>query len=156
MQLGDNVTEISTPFKGPFKGKGQNRKAVRKLELELDELKVEMENLVVRYNSEFPMTPRVVNLRILKRGSRVYPLMYWRESAKSGSFFKLFDSTKGSIILKSIGPRSIEILLGFDSEMIIMNFKSKILGSAIDAYSIYQSHLEKLENHTYSLAVHNI
>ncbi|MFK5892413.1 MAG: hypothetical protein QM504_04235 [Pseudomonadota bacterium] len=147
MPSGDNQLDLGTPFKGPFKGKGKNRKAVRELELELVEVKLEMEKLIERYNEAFPNTPRLVNLRILKRGSQKFPLIYWRETCGSGTFFKLFGNDKGKQILNSIGPRSKELFTSFDKEKLIVNFKSKMIGSVIEAYNIYSEGLVEIDEY---------
>jgi len=147
MPLGDNQLDLGTPFKGPFKGKGKNRKAVRELELELAEVRECMESLVERYNEAFPNTPRLVNLRILKRGSQIYPLMYWRETCGTGTFFKLFGNDKGKKILDSIGPKSKELFTMFDKEKLRINFKSKLIGSAIEAYRIHCDGLTEIDKY---------
>ncbi|MEN8132066.1 MAG: hypothetical protein ABFS45_18190, partial [Pseudomonadota bacterium] len=77
------------PFKGPFKGKGQNRKAARLLDLELESIRVEMKQVVARYNAAFPTTPRQVNLRLQGRPN-AHTLLSWRQAVRSGSYLHLF------------------------------------------------------------------
>jgi len=120
---------------------------VRELELELEVVRENMEGLVKRFNEAFPNTPRLVNLRILKRGSQIYPLMYWRETCGSGTFFKLFGNDKGEKILDTIGPKSKELFTLFDKEKLIINFKSKVIGSAIEAYKIHGDGLTEIDKY---------
>ncbi len=145
MSADDNQTELGTPFKGPFKGKGQNRKAVRELQFEMENIRARMEDIVGNFNLAFPSTPRVVNLRILKRGAISYPLMWWRQTCSGGSFFLLFNSEPGQRLLSQLMPRSVELLAKFDRERLMINWESKVIGSTLDAYKVHMNGIAHLE-----------
>ncbi len=124
---GDN----RNPFKGPFKGKGQNARALRELESEMAGIHDEMRLVVERFNDQFRM-PRPVNLRIL--GKRVYPLLWWRVPGSSGTFIRLFDSVQGAAIIDTLMPQTHQVLMGFDQERIRLNFRSAVVGNAVESY----------------------
>lgn len=127
VDTGDN----RNPFKGPFKGKGQNAQALRELESELSEVHAEMRQVVERFNNNF-RPPRPVNLRIL--GKRLYPLLWWRVPGSSGTYIRLFDSKKGSIILDLLMPQTRQVMMSFDQERIRLNFRSGVVGNAVESY----------------------
>lgn len=119
------------PFKGPFKGKGANARALRELESQMVEIHNEMRTVVDRFNDRFRV-PRPVNLRIL--GRRLYPLLWWRVPGSSGTFIRLFDSDKGAEILDSLMPQAQRALMEFDQERIRLNFRITVVGAAVEAY----------------------
>ena len=138
ISAGDN----RNPFKGPFKGKGANARALRDLDAELSQVLVEMRAVVERFNGDF-RAPRPVNLRIL--GKRHYPLLWWRVSGSSGTYIRLFDSAKGSAILETLMPQSRKILMSYDKERIRLNFRSSVVGNALEAYRRRERDLDLLE-----------
>ncbi len=119
------------PFKGPFKGKWQNARALRELESELAEVHAEMRVVVERFNDQF-RPPRPVNLRIL--GKRQYPLLWWRVPGSSGTYIRLFDSEKGAVILGTLMPQTRQALMRYDQERIRLNFRSAVIGNAVESY----------------------
>ncbi len=137
VDTGDN----RNPFKGPFKGKGQNARALRELESELAEVLEEMCAVVKRFNDNF-RPPRPVNLRIL--GKRMYPLLWWRVPGSSGTYIRLFDSDKGTAILDTLMPRTHQTLMLYDQERIRLNFRSAVVGNAVESYRRRERDLELL------------
>jgi len=125
--VGDN----RNPFKGPFKGKGANARALRDLETELAEVHSEMCSVVARFDNNFRQ-PRPVNLRIL--GRRAYPLLWWRVPGSSGTYIRLFDSEKGAVILNTLMPYTRQTLMQYDQERIRLNFRSAVIGNAVESY----------------------
>jgi hypothetical protein len=63
---GDNHDSEYMTFKGPFKGKGQNRKAVQLLKIRYSEVLREMEQVMEKFHEIFP-GPRPVNLNSHRR-----------------------------------------------------------------------------------------
>jgi len=139
--MDDNDQEYYIPFKGPFKGKGQNRKAARQLDAEMQIIREEMVQLVDRYNAAFPTTPRPVNLRILRR-STAHTLLSWRHARHSGSYLQLFSTKAGKEILSGLGPNAVSLLAKFDLERLRLNFHCKLIWSARHAYQLYQEGLD--------------
>lgn len=139
------MNDNHNPFKGPFKGKGQNARALRELESELAEVLAEMRIIVERFNEDFRM-PRPVNLRIL--GKRVYPLLWWRVPGSSGTYIRLFDSEKGDAIMSSLMPQSRQALMSYDKERIRLNFRSAVVGNALESYRRRERDLALLDNLT--------
>lgn len=125
------VSDNHNPFKGPFKGKGQNRSALKELEVELAGIRTEMRNIVEQFDDSF-QAPRPVNLRIL--GKRLYPLLWWRVPGSSGTYIRLFDSDKGSAILETIMPYTRQTMVSFDRERIRLNFRSVVVGNTVESY----------------------
>ena len=137
----DNAQEYCLPFKGPFKGKGQTRKAVRMLDAEMDAIREEMVRVVEAYNDTFPTTPRPVNLRILNR-PMAHSLLSWRQARHSGSYLQLFGAETGEEILSRLGPNAVNLLAKFDRERLRLNFRCKLIWSARHAYQLYQEGLD--------------
>ncbi len=138
MPQNDNWNLDSVPFKGPFKGKGHNRRIVKLLEYQMSEIKASMENTVINFNDAFPTTPRVANLRILQRPT--YPLLWWRLPENGGKFFQLFNSREGQRILsrlKPTSPNTIKLLARYDKERVEINSRCKIIGSMLESYRAY-------------------
>ena len=142
--MGDNAQEDCIPFKGPFKGKGQNRKAMRLLDVEMDAIREEMAQLVDRYNAVFHSTPRPVNLRVLGRPS-AHTLLNWRQATHSGSYLQLFGSEAGDQILSRLGQNAVRLLAQFDLERLRLNFRCKLIWSARHAYQLYQEGMDHQE-----------
>ena len=139
--MDDNGHESYIPFKGPFKGKGQNRKAVRVLDTEMQAIREEMAQLVKRFNDAFPSTPRPVNLRVHGRPA-AHTLLSWRQATHSGSYLQLFGTNVGTEILARLGPNSVQLLAQFDLERLRLNFRCKLIWSARHAYQLYQEGLD--------------
>ena len=143
MPQNDNRNSDSVPFKGPFKGKGLNRRIVKQLEYQMCEIKTSMENTVISFNEAFPTTPRVANLRILQRPT--YPLLWWRLPENGGKFFQLFNSREGQRILsrlKPTSPNTIKLLAKYDKERIEINSRCKIIGSMLESYRAYMESMD--------------
>ncbi len=138
----DNVYE-RIPFKGPFKGKGANRRAIRELRSEAKQIRAEMDQLIGIYNTTF-QRPRSVNLRLLQRAN-TYPLMWWREAVSGGPYIQLFRDSKGQAILKYLGPNTVDVLRDFDRKRLYLNFRSKVVGGALEGFEIYERGMEELE-----------
>ncbi len=139
--MDDNDQAICLPFKGPFKGKGQTRKAVRMLDAEMDAIREEMVQVVESYNAAFPSTPRPVNLRILHRPT-AHSLLSWRQAKHSGSYLQLFGTEAGAEILSRLGPHAVQLLAKFDRERLRINFRSKLIWSTRHAYQLFQAGLD--------------
>lgn len=136
------VDDNRNPFKGPFKGKGENRRALRELESEMSEIDAAMREVVDRFNEAF-RSPRPVHLRILAK--RSYRLLWWRVPGNSGTYIRLFDSERGREILDALLPRTKKLLVDFDKERIRLNFRSSVVGNAIEGYRRRERDLDILE-----------
>lgn len=143
---GDNQgvceSDNRNPFKGPFKGKGENRLALRELETELDKIHDEMDILVERFNEVFRQ-PRPVHLRQLRK--RKYSLLWWRMVGKSGTFIQLFNSDKGDEVLTPLMGETRKMLMEFDKERIRLNFRASVVGNALEAYRRRERDLASLD-----------
>jgi len=139
----DNCESNSVPFKGPFKGKGKNRRIVKQLEFDMNEIKKEMEAIVKEFNNVFSTTPRVANLRILRRPS--YPLMWWRMSTNGGKCIQLFNSKEGRRILNKVGPHTLRQLALFDKTRIEINSRCRIVGSVLESYRFYMEGMDLID-----------
>lgn len=137
------MADNRNPFKGPFKGKGANRLALRELEKELDDIHAAMDMVEERFNQIFTR-PRPILLRRLRK--RQYSLLWWRLAGSNGTYVRLFDSDAGSAVLASMMMETREIMTQFDRERIRLNFKSKVIGNAVQAYRIRERDLSILEN----------
>lgn len=135
MRMGDNTRDECLPFKGPFKGKGQNRKAARFLGHEAESIRDEMKRIVEQFNETFSK-PRPVNLRVHGRG-RNHPMLSWRLAVHGGSYLHLFGSEDGERLLSGLGPNTVRKLAEFDRHRLHLNFKSKIIFSMLMAYQIF-------------------
>ncbi len=140
--MSDNHYDECHPFKGPFKGKGQARKAIQHLEAELASILAEMAHVVEQYNATFPSTPRPVNLRIHRRPN-THALLSWRDVGPSGSYLHLFGTEVGHAILSRLGPNAINLLARFDQERLRLNFRSKLIWSAWHAHCLHQDGMER-------------
>ena len=140
--MSDNHHDECHPFKGPFKGKGQTRKAIQQLEAELASILAEMTQVVDQYNVTFPSTPRPVNLRIHRRPN-AHSLLSWRDVGPSGSYLHLFGTEVGHAILARLGPNAIHLLARFDQERLRLNFLSKLIWSALHAHRLHQDGMER-------------
>lgn len=147
MLTSTNDNPLYIPFiKGPFKGKGANRVAVRELVAEMAQIRKAMDQLIATYNATFAR-PRLVNLGLIQRRN-TYPLMWWRESVGGGPFIQLFQSERsdrGRELLRKAGPNTVSALRDFDRQRLILNFRSKIVGSALEAFVIYERGVDELE-----------
>ena len=132
------------PFKGPFKGKGANRRAMRELEQELTVIRQEMDLLIGTFKATFSSRPRVVNMGLVQR-KNTYPLMWWRASVNGGPFIQLFNSERGQLILANLGPNTVRTLREFDYQRLHLNFRSKVVGSALESFVIFENGIDKLE-----------
>lgn len=139
--IDDNV-QSCLPFKGPFKGKGANRRAIRELEVEMQQIRAEMDQLIKVYNSTFKR-PRLVNLRLIQR-KNTFPLMWWREAVSGGKFIQLFMDPRGKVILSRLGPNTIDVLKDFDRQRLNLNFRSKVVGGTLEGFEIYQNGMAEL------------
>ena len=137
--MGDN----RNPFKGPFKGKGANRRALRDLELELEKIHAEMDRVEERFNLVF-QRPRPILLRRLRK--RAYSLLWWRLAGKSGTYIRLFDSDAGDAVLATLMIETREVLKRFDQERIRLNFRAGVVGNAVQAYRIRARDISILEH----------
>ena len=140
--INDNVHE-HIPFKGPFKGKGANRRAIRELRSEVKQIRAEMDQLIEVYNTTF-QRPRAINLRLLQRAN-TYPLMWWREAVSGGPYIQLFRDSRGQAILERLGTNTVEVLRDFDRKRLYLNFRSKVVGGALEGFEIYERGMAELE-----------
>ncbi len=134
--IDDNHSFESMPFKGPFKGKGQNRKAARMLEAQYAEVLREMERAVERFHEVFPQ-PRPVNLSVHRRKGHNHVLLSWRHAVRSGSYLHLFGNQDGEKLLASLGPHAVQRLAEFDRVRLVLNFRSKLLHAGMECYRLY-------------------
>ena len=141
MQTGDIRDDNVFPFKGPFKGKGQNRKALRQLEMEMAEIQELMLETVNEFNLVFK-TPRLINLRILKRSG--YPLLWWRKAERSGSYIRLFHSDEGALIVGKLLPVAKQKVIDFDKKRLHLNFRATVIGNTIESYKRYDDGINVL------------
>lgn len=137
------VSDNGNPFKGPFKGKRENARALRELEAELASIHDEMRAVVGRFNERF-RPPRPVSLRIL--GRRQWPLLWWRVPGASGTYIRLLDSDRGLSILESLMPQARKALMEFERERIRLNFRSGVVGNAVESYRRRERDLALLES----------
>ena len=140
--IGDNV-QSCIPFKGPFKGKGANRRAIRELRNELAQIRLEMDQLIEVFNETF-QRPRPINLRLLQR-AKTFPIMWWREAMRSGPCIQLFNDPRGQVILNKLGPNTVKVLRDFDQQRLNLNFRSKVVGGALEGFEIYERGMAQLE-----------
>ncbi len=132
------------PLKGPFKGKGINRQILRELEIEMESIKMEMHQVMARFDRTLRL-PRPVNLRLSR--TRTYPILWWRMIGRNGTFIRLFDSQAGDEILADLLPRTIKLLMDFDRERIRLNCRAGMIGNAVQGYSRREQDLAILEQH---------
>jgi len=92
----DNYEINVSPFKGPFKGKGANRKALQNLMNDLTLIKSDMKLIVDEFNQVMP-PPRKVLFRILM--VRGIPQLWWREANERGTYLKLWIWKTGGACL---------------------------------------------------------
>ena len=144
-----NVLNMTYPFKGSFKGKGQILKTVKELSNQFKQIRQEMEALVQNYNDVFigatHNNPGLVNLRIAQRS--VHPMMRWRHTGISGNFFELFDSEAGELILAKAGPKTIATLIEFEKKRLVLNARLSIVVSMIKSYNRYLKKMQRLEGY---------
>jgi len=140
------VSDNRNPFKGPFKGKGANRLALRELETDLHHIHEEMDSVEFQFNQVFKR-PRPVLLRRLRK--RAYSLLWWRMSGQNGTYIRLFDSDKGRDVLAPLMAGSRDILRKFDTERIRLNFRATVVGNTISAYRIRERDLLILDQQNY-------
>jgi len=136
------MSDNRNPFKGPFKGKGANRRALRELESDLQNIHDEMDTVQKKYNDVFSC-PRPVLLRRLHK--RAYSFLWWRMVGHSGTYIRLFDSDQGRKVLASLMPQTQQLLIAFDRERIRLNFRATVVGNAVQAYRIRERDLSILE-----------
>ena len=135
----DNHVIQTTPFKGPFKGKGANRKAVQVLQDDLAQIRADMEDVVNEYNIAMPrrkdrkfLPPHLCVFR-----PRGIPHLWWREANKGSKYVHLFDSDKGTEILSQYLPTTVEMFREFDRKRLHYNLKATLVGHAIEHYGKY-------------------
>ncbi len=147
----DNIEIDLYPFKGPFKGKGANRRAMRVLVDELAELKEQMIEIIDEYN-------RLLNRDVMVTGSprppvlslfepRGIPQLWWREPTKKSEYIKsLFGSKKGREYLKPLGAGAISMIMEFDVLRLYFNLKSTMVGHSLEHYRKFTAGMEILES----------
>jgi hypothetical protein len=136
--MDDNHVDFYFPFKGPFKGKGLNRKASQHLDDQYAEVRQEMLWVVDDFQKTFPR-PRPVNLSIHQRHNNYHALLSWRYAVRGGSYLHLFGNQNGEKILDELGPHTTKRLAEFDRMRLTLNFKSKVVFSALQAYRLYKT-----------------
>lgn len=148
-RVDDNILDNDYPFKGSFKGKGQTLKTVNELSNQFKQIRDEMDVLVQNYQDVFSgatrKNPRLVNLRMIRRN--VQPLVYWRQAKNSGSFFDLFGSEEGVLILNKAGPKTIATLAAFERQRLELNARLSIVSTMIKSYRNYIKKLQRLEEY---------
>ena len=130
----DNYEINVSPFKGPFKGKGANRKALQNLMDDLAQIKSDMKLIVDEFNQAMP-PPRKVLFRILM--VRGIPQLWWREANERGTYLKLFGSEVGEKFRVSFFPATLELMENFDRKRLHYNLKATLVGHAIEHYRKY-------------------
>jgi hypothetical protein len=138
--MDDNHVDLSLPFKGPFKGKGQNRKAAHALRDEYTLILKEMERVVALFHETFPQ-PRPINLSIHRR-SKYHVLLSWRYAVHGGSYLHLFGNVNGEKLLAGLGPNTVRRFAELDRIRLELNFRSKIVYTGIQAYQLFLKGLE--------------
>lgn len=130
----DNYEINVSPFKGPFKGKGANRKALKNLMDDLAQIKADMKLIVSDFNQAMP-SPRKVLFRILM--VRGIPQLWWREANERGTYLKLFESNAGDELRSSFFPATLALMEDFDRKRLHYNLKATLVGHAIEHYKKY-------------------
>jgi hypothetical protein len=135
----DNHEIQTSPFKGPFKGKGANRKAVQILKDDLEQILSDMESVVKEYNKTMPRGRaryfRPPHLCVFR--PRGIPHLWWREANKSSKYVHLFDSDRGTEILSQYLPSTVEMFQEFDRKRLHYNLKATLVGHAVEHYGKY-------------------
>lgn len=139
--MNDNRDENEWPFKGPFKGKGANRRALQLLLAKMNMVREEMEQVENQFKKIFPNRRTPVHLRILKRE---YPLLWWRRSGSSGSYVRLFTTPEGQELLNDFMPETLNRLKEFDQVRLRLNFQATVVGNTIMSYKRYIEGTDKL------------
>mgnify|MGYP006899577562 CR=1 FL=1 len=135
----DNHEIQTSPFKGPFKGKGANRKAVHILQDDLKQIVLDMESVIEEYNLAMPRGKarynRPPHLCVFR--PRGIPHLWWREANKGSKYVHLFDSARGVEILSQYLPVTVEMFREFDRKRLHYNLKATLVGHAIEHYGKY-------------------
>lgn len=146
--VGNKLINI-TPFKGPFKGKGANRKVVQILEDDLKDILDEMEQLRIEYVKAVPR-PKMKQknqppyLNIFK--PRGIPALMWRIADTRSERFKLFEDDIGKEILSRYMDAAFNVFVEVEKQRLHLNFKSTLLAHTIMKYKVFMSGHEHLEN----------
>lgn len=141
-----------SPFKGPFKGKGANRKMIQILENDLNDILEEMEQLKIEYAKAVPR-PKMHHknqppyLNVFK--PRGIPALMWRMPSTRSVRFKLFEDDIGLKILSGYMDATVNVFKEIEAQRLDLNFKSTLLAHTIQKYKVYisgQEHIEKIES----------
>lgn len=136
--MNDKTVNLVAPLKGPFKGKGENRRYEQQLIEELNNIEVEMKQLINHFNQTLP-SPRIVNLVIMHR---TWPLLWWREPKSSGTYLRLFETVEGRILLKKLLPVALRLYTDFDHNRALLNYRSRMVGNSLKATQLYRECVE--------------
>lgn len=147
--LNDILDIDLSPFKGPFKGKGANRKAIGILRVEQQRILEVMHSVISDYEQALPRLKQhgpILHPRLRVHGSPDIPQLWWRESVGNSKFVRLFDCERGEIILKRYMPATIELFKRFDRRRANINLQSGMVGYALRKYKLYMTDLDILDN----------
>ncbi|MFT7532454.1 MAG: hypothetical protein ACI9FD_003485 [Gammaproteobacteria bacterium] len=133
--IADNIDIDVYPFKGPFKGKGANRKAINQLKVDLLEIKSVMESVIVDFAKVMQPTKRVVSLTMFR--PRGIPQLWWRTANKKATYLKLFGSEEGNAILAGMLPEAIDFFIRHERKRLHYNLQATMIGHALEHYRNY-------------------
>ncbi len=147
--LEDNITIDITPFKGPFKGKGANRRAVQQLTNDLSDLEVNMNRLRDEYGQSFKRNYKHVTdnreyrLDILR--ARGYPQLWWRVSASGGAWVKLFENDDFKPYLDGLMSATLDLMIDFERRRLAINLQAIWLGHTLEHYKRFVNANQNLD-----------
>jgi len=151
IDLTDKLDIDLSPFKGPFKGKGANRRAMEVLENDKKLLVRQMYKLIREVEDVFPPPgPRAPikfpHLRIFKATNGKIPQLWWRDPVGNSKYLKLFESDRGIELMSNFQSRTVDCFKEFDSRRGTLNFQSTLVCATLMRYEIYLTNIEALEN----------
>ena len=148
----DNICIDVTPFKGPFKGKGANRKSLQILKDDLAVVESAMREAVSEFNELFPpLGPRVKSnqrrrFKLVIHRPRGVPQLWWRVASLKSNFIKIFDNEAERQYLLGLMPATFRELKRLDELRLELNFKASILANAIEFFTKYVDGVQQLED----------
>ncbi len=145
----DNIDIDVTPFKGPFKSKGANRRAVASLRADLDSIHKQMVRIVSSFRS---LVPSKVPVYLSIHRPRGIPLLWWRKVGRNSEYVKLFDSSDCMLSLDEFLPTTMQLIVGFDRDRLHYNLQATMVGHSLEHYVKYQNGNEILNNFVLSVA----
>lgn len=149
----DNIDINISPFKGPFKGKGANRKAIQILQDDQEKIRAVMRSIVKDYNTVMPEEKNRGNKDLLRRpylgvvSPAGVPQLWWRRPDRSSRMIHLFGSVEGDKILSKFLPNTIMVFQDFDMLRVHWNLKAMFVGRNLAHYVKYMDELAILESY---------